>query len=386
MRYLVVFIAILIFSHSNSVSQNLVANGSFEEYFKCPESFTVDYSKKFLPAWRMPTKGTPDFFHKCSKFDVGVPQNFMGSITPQQGEAYVGLVLLDTPTGVRKAINYREYLQAPLKQPLLVGQRYRVRFYYALAQNSTYSINRLGVFLSTLIVEAKKGVLNVKPQLEVDSLVFPSGNGEWVEFNQVFTAKGGERYITIGNFYPDSKTNYANNNIDGLPTVLQKKVLTNRVSYYYIDNVSVEAIPNEEPNAPTPFASFKHFSKFHIDSVISMSHRGDAFILDELYFIYYENSYEVLSLLQGEFLALVLKEYPERRLEFVALLYDNETTNQQAVTRAQRFVSYLEKRGIDKSRITYSTLDMKPFSCIKHVWFNGYDVTLASRLIAIRIL
>ena len=229
-------------------------------------------------------------------------------------------------------------------------------------------------------------MLNVKPQLEVDSLVFPSGNGEWVEFNQVFTAKGGERYITIGNFYHDSKTNYANNNIDGLPTVLQKKVLTNRVSYYYIDNVSVEAIPNEEPNASTPFASFKHFSKFHIDSVISMSHRGDAFILDELYFIYYENSYEVLSLLQGEFLALVLKEYPERRLEFVALLYDNETTNQQAVTRAQRFVSYLEKRGIDKSRITYSTLDMKPFSCIKHVWFNGYDVTLASRLIAIRIL
>lgn len=386
MRYLAVFIAILISFHSNSVSQNLVANGSFEEYFKCPESFTVDYSKKFLPSWRMPTKGTPDFFHKCSKFDVGVPQNFMGSINPQHGEAYVGLVLLDTPTGVRKEINYREYIQAQLNQPLFKGQRYRVRFYYALAQNSTYSINRIGVFLSNLMVEAKKGVLNVKPQLEVDSLVFPSGQGEWVEFNQVFTAKGGERYITIGNFYPDSKTGYANNTIDGLPVVLQKKVLTNRIAYYYIDDVSLEALPDDEPNEQTPFSSFKHFSKYHIDSIISMSQHGDAFILDEFYFTYYETGYKVLSLLQGEFLALVLNEYPDRKLEFVAFLYDNETSNQQAVARAERFVLYLEKRGVERARISYRTMDMKPFSGVQHVGFNGYDITLVSRLIAIRIL
>ncbi|MBN1990982.1 MAG: hypothetical protein JW783_16380 [Bacteroidales bacterium] len=386
MRYFIVTIAALLFLHSHSVSQNLVVNGSFEEYYKCPQSFTSSYTKKFLPSWRMPTKGTPDFFNKCSKVDAGVPQNFMGSIHAQQGESYVGLVLLDTPTGVRKEINYREYLQTQLKQPLFEGKKYRLRFYYALAQNSTYSINRIGVFVSNLMVEAKKGVLNVKPQLEVDSLVFPAAQGEWVEFNQVFTAKGGERYLTIGNFYPDSKTTYASNNLDGLPTVLQKKVLTNKVAYYYIDNVSLELTPEDEPNELVPFSTFKHFSKYHIDSVFSMSQRGEAFILDELYFVAYENKYEALSLLQGEFLSLVLKEYPDRKLEFVAFLFDNETSNKKALERAERFVSYLEKRGIERTRVSFSTLDMKPFSCVHHVCFNGHDVALASKLIAIRIL
>jgi len=387
MRIVITFSMFFLFLFSAySQSSNLLINGSFENYYTCPKGYTESYTRFFLPAWRMPTKGTPDYFNKCSKFDVGVPQNFMGSINPQHGEAYIGLVLLDTPSGVRKAINYREYIQAQLKQPLVIGQRYRVRFYYALAQNSTYSINRIGVFLSSLMVEAKKGVLSVKPQLEVDPLVFPSVQGEWIEFNQVFTAKGGERYITIGNFYPDSKTGYANNNIDGLHAVLQKKVLTNKIAYYYIDNVSVEALLNEESNEPIPFSSFRPFSLTPIDSVMKQSQLGTGFLLDEVYFNLSNPSLVPVSLLQGDYLVYVFKGNPSLKLNFAALACDKELTRENAKKRAELFIEYLEKHGIDGNRITFELLDLKAFDHLNSYYLDGVEVVLASKLIAIRIL
>ncbi|HRX32391.1 MAG TPA: hypothetical protein P5349_10935, partial [Tenuifilaceae bacterium] len=124
----------------NATSQNLILNGSFEKFYRCPNNFSEKRIKKFLPNWEMPTKGNPDYFNKCSKDMVGVPQNFMGNIHAFEGVGYVGFVLLDTPKNQKKEINYREYLQTHLGTTLQRNELYLVKFYYSVAAYSTYDI------------------------------------------------------------------------------------------------------------------------------------------------------------------------------------------------------------------------------------------------------
>ena len=54
----------------------------------------------------------------------------------------------------------------------------------------------------------------------------------WVEISGIYTATGGEQYITIGNFYPDSLINIASSGN------------TYTSAYYYIDSVFVIPLDN----------------------------------------------------------------------------------------------------------------------------------------------
>ena len=229
-------------------SQNLVPNSGFEIKDECPKQYTIGSKKWLIPSWYMPTKGTADYFNACTQIQVGVPQNFMGNCFAKDGQAYVGLILLEDPpkdTLPQKSyFNYREYLQTELIKPLEKDRRYLVRFHYSIASYSTYAINRLGFYFSKDQIK-KRGaskILYAKPQIAMDSTTINTERDNWVAVSDTFRAKGGERFLTIGNFYDDRHTKYVALDLSKLGSYLEKRIATSRIAYYYMDMLLVEKL------------------------------------------------------------------------------------------------------------------------------------------------
>lgn len=230
-------------------AQNLVPNPSFEVFDKCPTDYNIKYHKTLVPGWFMATGGTPDYFNSCTRVQVGVPQNFMGSCFAKDGWAYAGVILLQEPVvgPNEKPTDYREYIQAQLSEPLKKGHWYKVSFYISVAPYSTYAINRIGAYFSEKKIgnRSTTRILDYKPQIALDSVNIITEKQAWFAVADSFMAKGNERFMTIGNFYNDARTNFKVLSTDGISQIQQDRIARNKLSYYYIDLVSVTEIKNE---------------------------------------------------------------------------------------------------------------------------------------------
>lgn len=207
---------------------NLVINPDFEEYEKCPQSYSpMDRTHRLVPGWGYPTIGAPDYFHVCGRNEAHVPENFAGVSEPRKGKAYAGIYV----TG--DDVNYREYLQGKLKQPLQAGKKYCVRYSYKLASYSNYACDQLGVyFVNKEIRNDKTDALRLNPHIKNSEGYLLDNIDAWEEVCEIYTAKGGEQYIIIGNFKDYEHTNYIA--IDRNQLKEDKPQ-----AYYYIDDVYV---------------------------------------------------------------------------------------------------------------------------------------------------
>lgn len=192
----------------------------------------------------MPTRGTADYFNICAEGRAGVPKNFMGYSFPREGVAYAGLILLFEPAPANSRIkpeNYREYLQGILTKEMVKDKIYEISIYYAVSSYSTFAVNRIGVYLSAKKtgLQPNAGVLNYKPQIETDSLKTENEHYVWFNLKGKYTSKGGERFITIGNFYDDYQTKYVLCDFSDLSSVKKASVVKDQLAYYYFDNISV---------------------------------------------------------------------------------------------------------------------------------------------------
>jgi len=234
------------FSISGLMAQNLVPNPSFEQYTKCPKDYNIKYRKEFVQGWYMATGGTPDYFNSCTRFQVGVPQNFMGSCYAKDGNAYTGIIVLLTPAtdSVSKPTDYREYIETGLTEPLIKDQWYKVTFYFSIASYSTFAINRLGAYFSEKEISKRRytRILNYKPQISMDSIKIITEKQAWFEVTDTFRACGKEKYMTIGNFYDDRRTTYKTLDAAGISKIQQSRIARDKIAYYYIDLVSVEKV------------------------------------------------------------------------------------------------------------------------------------------------
>jgi OmpA-OmpF porin, OOP family len=214
-------------------AQNLVPNPSFEEVFRCPHSFSTDRKDFMVPGWYSATKGTPDHFHACSWGDADVPYNWAGSSNAKSGKAYAGIYAWMKRDDDN---HYREYVSCELAEPLMSGSTYRLEFYYKLSSYSVYSINRIGLLVSQeRILVNHDQVLALEPTLSVihDSSITAS-TGSWEHAVMEYVARGGEQYVTIGNFSDNQNTKYTK-----LPHRTGKSRMLISSAYYYIDDVSV---------------------------------------------------------------------------------------------------------------------------------------------------
>ncbi len=207
-------------------AQNLVPNPSFEDYDSCPM-----YTGQFFVVqdWYSPTSNSPDYFNSCWNEswndNPDVPINRFGSETAHSGMAYAGIA------GPYTTLNTRDYVSIILLDSLKAGSKYCLEFYISLGDSSWGGVNFIGAHLSTAPDTMYAGFylnnLPFQPQIEYDSVI--SDTSGWTKISGLYTAIGGECYLTIGVFKPDSLLTY--DSIQGNGSV--------QFSYYYIDDVAV---------------------------------------------------------------------------------------------------------------------------------------------------
>lgn len=201
-------------------SQNLISNGSFEEYYSCP---TATDQVDSVVGWFAVTQ-SPDYFNSCSAIsEVSVPSNVVGYQVPVSGKAYCGMICYySTP-------NAREYIGTHLINPLVVGQKYFVSFSLNLSGELGFIVgcNKFGCKLSTAPFIYNSIQPNNEANFYSDSIITDTAN--WIFIEGSFIADSSYDYIAFGNFFDDSHS-------DTL-SLGENTQLT----YYYIDDVCLSS-------------------------------------------------------------------------------------------------------------------------------------------------
>lgn len=208
------------------VSQNLVRNGSFEEFVNLPSYKNEPVERFFAKYWTHIFKGTissVDYFtiDSAARYPNGelFSERMMFNNPPNlpktiDGNAFIGIAMLGD-------MNYLEFLTGTFTEPLKANQKYLFRMKIK-NPNKIINLNKLEVkfsYDSSLFVFQEKiddyslfsigensnykSLLlynNIFPDLIFDSLNFLDVPNNWKTVEKEFTAKGGEKYFTVGLF------------------------------------------------------------------------------------------------------------------------------------------------------------------------------------------
>lgn len=184
-------------------AQNLVPNGSFEQYSSCPNGGSqITNSIGWLPF-----SGTPDYFDSCSApGGFSVPSNFAAYRYAADGGAYC--VLQSYIDGDSVYSNYeREIVGRQLSTPMVTGQKYYVSFKVNLILNSVVganlATNKLGALFSTVPYSNTDSStippVNNFAHIYTDSVINDTLN--WTMISGSFISDSAYNYISIGNFF-----------------------------------------------------------------------------------------------------------------------------------------------------------------------------------------
>lgn len=217
--------------------QNLVFNGDLSIVDTCR---ITSGGIGIAPDFFSPNPTTPDLFHKCSTSPGhSIPNNAFGHVPAHNGDGYLGIAIQITGQF------YYEYIATPLVTPLQPGYTYC--FSLAIRKARMYgfglSFDRLGVLLSdNKVTGTSPSYLEFKPQLETPKGEIILNDTHWEIINFEYTASGGEKFMTIGQFYPpDSLT------IDTLDPEADMG------AYYFIGDIQViECAPPKAPLVTLP--------------------------------------------------------------------------------------------------------------------------------------
>ena len=337
-----------------TLAPNLVYNSSFEEYRECPRKIDALGTLTIVDAWYQPTAGSADYYNVCGSRDCGVPKNKLGIQDAHFGDGFCGIYCSKT--------DYREYLQTQLKEPLVAGEMYRVSFYVSLSEYSSGAVATIGaLFTADRVGDTVRSVLMDKevrhlapgvsqtvasyfePQVVNDYDRVLTDTKAWMQVSGVFTAKGGEQFMTIGNFFPASQSNVID--LDSLTYLLPG-------AYYYIDDVSVvclgcKAVADTLPAADSVVAMVPKVDTFQV---------GSTFVLRNIFFDFdkatlLQQSYNELQALIG-----ILASHPAMRIEVRGHTdgHGSVDYNQRlSENRAKAVVDYLVSKGVDPKRLQY---------------------------------
>ncbi len=187
--------------HSKA-QQNLVINGNFEEYWYCPP--ILSYDSFPCKNWYSPNRGTPDYFNICM-FDSLKNNNYITSISEN---ASIGLGLISVET------SSMEHIQSQLSLPLKKLQKYKVSFWVRLNYKfSDYAAYNIGLYFSKnknvlgdYLISKDNYIEGISPELKAhisNKQEKYLTDTNWIQISGVYTAEGGEKFITIGMFWDE---------------------------------------------------------------------------------------------------------------------------------------------------------------------------------------
>lgn len=205
--------------------QNLVPNPSFEEYSDCPNLVGELY--KAFP-WKSPTDNTPDFFNICSnQAQTRIPDNiFFNTQSPKNGNGMAGFFSI-----FENSLS-KEYVSVELEETLEVGETYTINFYLILSPLSEIAIKNIAVLLTNSeINQTNYQNISISPQIYNLNDTYFTDTNQWMLFQNIYTASGGERFLTIGHFVPSD--------LETTSLFLYETLDPSRHAYYAIDEISL---------------------------------------------------------------------------------------------------------------------------------------------------
>jgi hypothetical protein len=181
--------------------QNLVPNGSFEEYEDCPNALNqIDRAL----GWSR-YRGSPDYFNMCADGGImGVPLNIVGYQYPASGSAYAGLITWNSnfPNG-------REHVGAQLAEPLLQNTPVYISFKVSPATDGSVPIQSVhwtasGAGLRFVMSPYLQNDAAPLPNSAALYLSFaPNDTAIWYNVSGIYVPDSAYEYLVLGNFFVD---------------------------------------------------------------------------------------------------------------------------------------------------------------------------------------
>lgn len=326
---------------------NLVPNYSFETLSKKIKELGAIHVAE---PWKSATLAPADVYSaKCKKGPAVAGRNHIGEEDALTGGNYAGF----------RAYSYkdktpRSYVYVELKEPLKAGKTYCVTFNVSFADLSKYAVNNLGAYLSEEPLTAKNtGILEAKAHVMQRTNRIFEKQFYWEAICGTFKAKGGEKYLTIGNFRPTVDTKYKK--------VKKPRGFTSPQvydGYYYLDDVFVkEDVPGtcvceKNPGGRTTIEK-RTFESDPDDQPMSLKKIHN-------YTIYFDEGKAALKDVYNvdlEKAAATLIDSKETSIKVIGYIDGSETeVDQLGDRRATNVAKYLESKGVPATRIEATSM------------------------------
>lgn len=301
--FLIVLLSNTLFAQKKT-SKNLIPNPSFEITTN-KRGGDISLASPWIGV------GTVDYYLKPEKRDTS---RYKGART---GTCYGGL---------RFQKEYKEYMYAPLLEPLKEGNLYHFEMFVRLLQfeNVTVTIKQLGACFSE---EPFSETMDFYKENIVDS-TNPngiSGTSNWIRIKGYYRALGGEKYVILGNFNIKMKDDFVKKN--------KNAVFEFEEGYYYVDDVSLVDISDTDTSKKVATSSIIIPEKFEVGQTINIPtiefEKGGSRIL--------KSAHKTLNEL-----AAMLNNHP-----FMEIQLNVKMTNTSlAKARAKSIADYLLSQGI----------------------------------------
>ncbi|MCB9360425.1 MAG: OmpA family protein [Flavobacteriales bacterium] len=305
-------------------AQNLVNDGSFEEYKRCPQNIVQDIKKFSLVYWNIPTKGTTDYFSSCSHKEgvSSVPNNQYGKQEARTGNGYVAIGYVGD--------KYGEYIESELTNFLIKDEEYYIEYWVSLADYSMYKLNSIGAYFSKERIRTSSSeILDLKADIEVRSNELCESK-KWIKISSKYKARGGEKYIIIGGFISSEKF---------MTKTDRKEYPKEKAAYYYVDDVLVQKVKSDS-------VKVKQF----------ISELNKPIILENITFEFAKSVLQDSSFVELDRLVSELKEHTRYQITlsgYTDNIGKEEDNLKLSVERAKAVAEYLISQGIEEKRVIY---------------------------------
>ena len=335
--------------------QNLVPNPSFESLGKKPKKLG---SIENATGWVSPTGVRADLFSGSKVPDIATPLNVYGKESAMDGGNYAGIVGFSYGNKLP-----RSYVMAKLEAPLKKGMRYCVKFNVSLAEASKYASNNIGAKLSKkpFGTDSKVSIIADPSLLHFNNdHKIMSARYNWTEICGLFEAQGGEKYITLGNFSSNEDTKSTRMKKD--PKV---KVTQTIAAYYYLDNISVVLLGDDESCECQADDGGNEYSKTIYSQVFKITEDMTAeekIEIQQVYFAFGKRKLAAEGQASLDLIAEELKANPDYKLEIAghtnamedSVGAENDYFADMDNKRIGAVMTYLMDKGIPENRMIIS--------------------------------
>lgn len=187
--------------------QNLVPNGSFEEYSECPPYFGYSF---LATGWGGPGgvgANSPDYFNACDVTNVvGIPSSQFGYQYASEGQAYMGMFT----TSIGGVPHWRELIGAQLLEPLQTGVPVCLSFKTAVGgfgsfvgSSAAYTCKNFGIkFFVDPPTDWESYLFPNSAALRIEEL--PTDTALWYFLSDIYVPDSDYTHVVLGNFFADS--------------------------------------------------------------------------------------------------------------------------------------------------------------------------------------